>query len=314
MKSNTAVLNIAHRGARAYAPENTLIAFAKALTFACDMVELDVRLSKDGEIVVYHDEHLLRCTDAKAKYPDRGNYQVSDFTVAELSILDAGSWYVEQLSLENEQRQAFLQSLTDAEMVEFVSVSEREFYASGTIKIPTLTEALDLATELGLMVNVELKKTEDGQHLVNTVLQLIKTMNLEDKILISSFEHDLLTKVRQQNKTITTAILVDEPIKAPVTYLRNLKANAYNFGTYHHYKQNGFGTLPGRRYLSQISKIKKSRFGLNVWTCNDPGEMRYLLNAGVTGIISDFPNRVRAELNRYLTDKDSVADTVSADN
>jgi glycerophosphoryl diester phosphodiesterase len=296
LPQETHILNIAHRGARAYAPENTLAAFAKAKAFGCDMVELDVRLSKDGEIMVYHDEHLLRCTDAKAKFPNRSSYQIADFTYQELSLLDAGIWYVEQLMLTAQDRQAFLQSLTDAEIAEFISPSERDGYTSGTIKIPTLAQTLSLANELNLLVNIELKKTDEGAKLVMAVIKLVQKMKLADKILVSSFEHDLLKQVRQQTKQIATAVLTDLPLKAPITYLRKLKANACNLGCYHDYQTSGFGTLSGNRYLAQLRKINKANFGLNIWTCNDPAEMAYLLAAGATGIISDYPNRVTAAL------------------
>ena len=93
-KPPAGVLNIAHRGARAFAPENTLAAFRKAKIFACQMFEIDVRLSKDGALMVHHDEQLTRCTDVKTKFPGRDTYYVWDFIYRELNILDAGSWYI----------------------------------------------------------------------------------------------------------------------------------------------------------------------------------------------------------------------------
>ncbi len=299
--TSTHILNIAHRGARAYAPENTLVAFAKAKTLGCEMFEMDVRLSKDGVVVVYHDEHLTRCTDAKTRFPNRSSYNVADFTYTELSCLDAGSWYIEQLALPSAERQAFLQSLTDAELDEFISASERERYASGDIKIPTLAETLSLAKELNLMVNIELKKQPNGTTgLVEAVLNTIETMKMEGRILISSFEHKLLKQVRQQTKTCATAVLTDPPIKAPLTYLRKLKANAYNIGCYKDYKAKGFGGLPGKRYLAHIDKINKAGFSVNIWTCNDQKEMDCLMSAGASGLISDYPNRVREKIAAYL--------------
>jgi glycerophosphoryl diester phosphodiesterase len=298
--TSTNTLNIAHRGARAYAPENTLVAFAKAKTLGCEMFEMDVRRAKDGVVVVYHDEHLVRCTDAKTKFPYRSNYNVADFTYKELSGLDAGSWYVAQLDLANEGRQAFLQSLTDAETAQFVSPSERALYASGDIRIPTLAETLSLAKELGLMVNIELKNQPDGATgLVGAVLKEVITMKLEAQVLISSFEHGMLRQVRQQTKNIATAILTDTAIKAPITYLRKLKANAYNIGCYKDYKVNGLSSLPGKRYLAHLSKVSKAGFGVNIWTCNDPEEMGHLLATGVTGLISDYPNRVGKKIADY---------------
>lgn len=76
---------IAHRGASAYYPENTMISFEGAIAMGADMVELDVQLSRDGEVVVFHDEKLSRCTNNKGK--------VSDYSLVELKKLDAGSWF-----------------------------------------------------------------------------------------------------------------------------------------------------------------------------------------------------------------------------
>ena len=295
--TSTYIFNIAHRGARAYAPENTLVAFAKAKTLGCEMFEMDVRLSKDGVVMVYHDEHLCRCTDANTRFPGLKSYNVAEFTYADLSELDAGSWYIEQLALPSAERQAFLQSLTDVELDEFVSASERERYASGDIKIPTLVETLCLAKELGLMVNIELKKQPDGvTGLVGAVLAVVYDLKMENQILISSFEHELLQQVRQQTKTIPIAVLTDPPIKATITYLRKLKANAYNIACYKDYKSEGFGGLSGKRYLAHLSKVNRAGFEVNIWTCNVQAEMGHLVSAGVSGLISDYPNRVRETL------------------
>src|SRR5262245_14064954 len=91
------VLNIAHRGARALAPENTLEAFAKAAHLCCHMVELDVHLSRDGELIVVHDDDLVRCSNVRDVFPDRAPWFVSDLSTDEIAKLDAGSWYVAEL-------------------------------------------------------------------------------------------------------------------------------------------------------------------------------------------------------------------------
>ena len=78
-------LCIAHRGASSYAPENTFAAFDRALELGVNHVELDVHFSRDGHIVVIHDDTLDRTTDAIGAVADR--------TLAELRGLDAGSWF-----------------------------------------------------------------------------------------------------------------------------------------------------------------------------------------------------------------------------
>jgi len=106
---------IAHRGASAYFPENTLPAFEAAMNMGADMVELDVQLTSDKEVVVFHDEKLSRCTD--------GGGRVSNWSLAGLKKLDAGSWF------------------------------DKKFKNT---RIPTLAEALDLCKNK-IAVNIEIK-------------------------------------------------------------------------------------------------------------------------------------------------------------
>ncbi len=122
------VVSYAHRGASGQAPENTLAAFAHAARLGAQAVELDVRRSLDGHLVVLHDRTLTRTTDVARVYPDRAGHPVELFTLAELRRLDAGSWFDHRFAGE---------------------------------RIPTLTEAMDLlaAYDLGLLLEV---KTPDA--------------------------------------------------------------------------------------------------------------------------------------------------------
>ncbi|PWI19084.1 glycerophosphodiester phosphodiesterase [Streptomyces sp. Act143] len=84
---------IAHRGASAYAPENTLAAVDTAARMGIRWVENDVQRTKDGELVVIHDDSLRRTTDVEEVFPGRSPWKVKDFTAAEIARLDAGSWF-----------------------------------------------------------------------------------------------------------------------------------------------------------------------------------------------------------------------------
>lgn len=84
---------IAHRGASAYAPENTLPAFDLAVALGVDVVETDVQMTRDGQLVCVHDTTLARTTDARRRYPHRAPWSVGDLTLAEVRALDAGSWF-----------------------------------------------------------------------------------------------------------------------------------------------------------------------------------------------------------------------------
>ena len=76
---------IAHRGASAYYPENTLPSFEGAIAMGADMVELDVQLTSDKEVVVFHDEKISRCTNSRGR--------IADYSLAALKKLDAVGWF-----------------------------------------------------------------------------------------------------------------------------------------------------------------------------------------------------------------------------
>lgn len=86
------VTKVAHRGASAYAPENTLAAIHEGIALGGDLIELDVQRTKDGKLVIIHDTSLARTTDVTQVFPDRAPWKVLDFTYAEIQSLDAGSW------------------------------------------------------------------------------------------------------------------------------------------------------------------------------------------------------------------------------
>ncbi|HFD40915.1 MAG TPA: glycerophosphodiester phosphodiesterase, partial [Anaerolineae bacterium] len=94
-RRNKVVVNIAHRGARSLAPENTLVAARKALAVGADLWETDVAVTADGELILFHDDSLVRTTDAERRFPDRAPWTFTTFSLAEIRSLDAGSWFVE---------------------------------------------------------------------------------------------------------------------------------------------------------------------------------------------------------------------------
>ncbi|GAA4238151.1 hydrolase [Actinomadura meridiana] len=87
------ITNVAHRGASAYAPENTIAAFRLAASQHADVFETDVQETKDHALVLIHDTTLGRTTNVEDVYPKRSPWKVSDFTLAEIRRLDAGSWF-----------------------------------------------------------------------------------------------------------------------------------------------------------------------------------------------------------------------------
>lgn len=292
------VLNIAHRGACAFAPENTLESFRKAVDLKCHMIELDVHVSSDGQLIVVHDEDLLRCSDVKTKFPNRKTYFVSDFTAAQIRTLDAGTWFVEELKKPAEKRDRFLQTLKKEEEQKFITPAERELYASGKVRHPTLPEVLAFAKAAKVLVNIE-PKTLPRQYpgLTAAIVKLVESLKMEREVIILSFDHDALVEVRKLTKIIATAALVSDRLHKPGHYVREiLDADAYNPGCYSDYDVFGFNSVNGKLTLGSLRDARAAGLGVNVWTEDDPERMRQLIKAGATGIITNYPSRLHAVL------------------
>ncbi len=144
-----------HRGASAYAPMNTIPAFELAHKQGADGIELDVHRTKDGKIVILHDFSVEGTTN--------GTGDIADMTLAELKLLDAGSWF--DVSFANTQ-------------------------------IPTLEEVF-LAVGRQLFINIEIKSREiESNGLESLVAQLIHSYGMKERVIVSSFNPYVLMRFR----------------------------------------------------------------------------------------------------------------------
>ncbi|HHW48137.1 MAG TPA: glycerophosphodiester phosphodiesterase, partial [Clostridiaceae bacterium] len=158
---------IAHRGAPKHAPENTIAAFRKALELGAEGIELDVHLSADGHLVVIHDEKVDRTSDGKGL--------VKEKTLEELKALDFGSWFSKEFKGET---------------------------------IPTLDEVLELLKSWTGIINIEIKGgSVFYPNIEEKVVRKIEKLKIEEKIIISSFNHYSLVEIKKLNPKIKTGIL-----------------------------------------------------------------------------------------------------------
>ncbi|MDD2695412.1 MAG: glycerophosphodiester phosphodiesterase family protein [Anaerolineales bacterium] len=121
-----------HRGASAYAPENTLAAFELAYAHKADAVELDVNLCKDGHVIVFHDDSVDRLTD--------GHGPVSSFTLAELRLLDAGSHF--SAAFRGERIPALAEVLTALRGKLFINIELKDFHSLTSPLVDKVAELL----------------------------------------------------------------------------------------------------------------------------------------------------------------------------
>jgi glycerophosphoryl diester phosphodiesterase len=228
-----APLVIAHRGASGERPENTLPAYALAVEQRADMIEIDLHLTRDGAIVVTHDESLAGLGGAG---------EIADATLAEVRALDAG----------------------------------------GGEPVPTLAEVLD-RFGAALPFNLELKRGSRGAYpgLEQAALAEVRARGLEARTLFSSFEDDVLRRLRALAPGARIGVLVSP--RAPAGWLERARAVAAE-------AVNPWRGLADRDF---VAAAHAAGLAVHVYTVDREEEMRRLLGLGVDGLFTNFPSRLR---------------------
>ncbi|MBI4567126.1 MAG: hypothetical protein HY719_01870 [Planctomycetes bacterium] len=248
-----AVLNIGHRGASGHAPENTVAAFGLATRMGAPMIELDVQVSRDGHVVVIHDAALERTTT--------GHGRVADHTLEELKALDAGGWFSARFAGE---------------------------------PIPTLREVLVWARGR-VALNIEIKTeavhpTREYGGVESKVVGLLRRCGMRAHVLVSSFNHVAVRRVRRLDGAIPVAVLhVGENDPRP---LQEIVAAA---------PADQFCCALSELTPSLAEKARRWRVPVNVYTVNEPDEMRRAIALGVSGIFTNYPDRLAQVLQRSRT-------------
>ena len=261
-------LNIAHRGARSLAPENTLAAARKALEIGADLWELDVAMTSDGVPFIVHDDTLERTSNVKQVFPDRKPFSNHLFTWDEVQRLDFGLWFV--------ATDPFKQIAAGK-----VPQAEQDSYRGE--KAPTLREALAFTKDHNWRINVEIKDlsgTHGDATVVEEVVALIDEFGMTDRVLISSFNHSYLERAKRANPQIATAALVEKADPDPIALLKRLDAQAYN-------------PRVGAISPAEIGKIRNAGYDVYIWTVNDEATMKQLIAARTSGIFTDFPQLLK---------------------
>ncbi|WP_340009408.1 glycerophosphodiester phosphodiesterase [Paenibacillus sp. FSL K6-0276] len=243
------VYTIAHRGASGYAPENTIPAFELAMDMETDYIELDIQLTKDRVPVVIHDETVNRTTN--------GTGYVKNFTLEEISKLDAGSWF-------NEKYPMFA----------------RDQYAG--LRIPTLEEVFErFGKEVDYMI--EIKDPALNPNIETILNEQIEKYNLSDHVSIHSFSESSLRRFHSINAEIPLYQIVwyNIPVyKIPESYINRVKTYAV-----------GISPNFQRINSSYVAQVKNSGLKVFPYTVNYQVNMDKAVIWGVDGVHTNFPDR-----------------------
>jgi glycerophosphoryl diester phosphodiesterase len=250
-------LHIAHRGGAALAPENTLAAFAPAVArYGTDMIELDVHPTADGEIVVFHDDTLERCTN--------GAGPVQGHTWADLQRLDAGFRFTPDAG------------------------ASHPFRGAG-VAIPRLSEVLTRFPDL--RINLELKAGPRSAAAVSTLLELLRAHDALDRVCLGS-EDDTLGAALHAAAPDACHFF---PAQALTALVMSLKTGAAPVVDPRYRVLDMPFVWQGMRLIDPelLAACAERGLWVNAWTVDSPDEMRYLLHIGVGGIMTDRPDVLR---------------------
>lgn len=253
-------VTVAHRGASGYAPENTLAAVDAADDLGVDWVENDVQRTSDGKLIIMHDTTLNRTTNVEEVFPDRAPWNISDFTLAEIEKLDAGSWF------------------------------NVAFAGEG---VPTLKEYMDRISDNHQNLVMELKSPELYPGIEYQTLRELRREGWLDRghvsrrLVLQSFSADSMKTVHRLRPDITTGFLGTPAVADLPAYAKF--ADQIN---------PSYGTIDAA-YVAAVHAVRgphHRRLEVYTWTVNDGPAAVLVAGMRVDGIITNKPDVVREAL------------------
>lgn len=290
----------AHRGGRDVRPENTLYSYAYAIELGATSIECDMQLTKDGQIVMSHNPILNSdiTRDKNGNYIENNKYDIRLMTVDELKKFDVG--------------------VMDQNCGEYYDLHGKTQFTYDA-KIPTLEELMQLIQSYGdknIVLNIETKSypdpasagyknNADPKKFVEVFNNIVKKYNMEDRVVLQSFDWQTLIEMKKLNPNISTSALWQEQPswgrdseslrryeKKKSPWLGGLDIKDYQGNPVK--AAHAIGADIISPYYTEISKQdvdEAHSLGMKVvpWTVNNEKDMNMLLDMGVDGIISDKP-------------------------
>jgi glycerophosphoryl diester phosphodiesterase len=244
---------IAHRGGGGLGPENTMAVFRRGLAAGANVLEMDLRVTQDGYLVVLHDSTVNRTTD--------GSGIVREMTLAQIKKLDAGfRWTADR--------------------------GQRFPFRNQGITVPTLTEVFEAFPRIPLVI--EIKEKRPG--ICDPLCRMIREYRRTTSTLIASSQMDMLDTFRRFCPQVATSAGPPEALTFYVLSKLGLSSvftpamQALQIPTAYKGKQ-----VATREF---VAAAHRRNLNVEVWTVNDVGVMQQLINAGVDGIMTDYPDRL----------------------
>lgn len=240
--------NVSHRGASGYAPEHTITSYQMGEKMHGDYIEIDLQMTKDGQLIAMHDEKLDRTTD--------GTGLVKDYTLDKIKRLDAGSWFNEA----------------------YPQYAKPEYVG---LQVPTLEEIF-LKFGKNASYYIETKSPNIYPKMEEELLRLVNKYSInKKKLLVQSFSPDSLKIMNELDPSLKLIQLLSYKGNAVITDDEITKIKEY-----------AIGIGPNHTYLNKeyIQKVVNRGLEIHPYTVNFKERMLQLIDWGVTGMFTNFPD------------------------
>ena len=240
------VMNYAHRGASGYFPENTMLAFIEAVEMGCDGIETDVQMTRDGVLVLIHDERVDRTTN--------GSGQIKDYSYAELCRLDAGLWY-------------------------------GAGFAGAKIPTAEELLLLARNTGIGLDFEIK-NGVIQYKGIEEKLIELIYCYGWQERVILSSFNHYSMVHCKEIAPDLKTGILYMEGLYRPSLYARTVRADALHPYLYAVNEEiireaHSEGLLVNAFTINDLATMRRFvRMGVDGIITNYPNRLRPVIGGG----------------------------------
>lgn len=256
---------IAHQGGDGLRPSNTLLAFEHAAALGVDMLEMDIHSTKDGVLVVIHDDTVDRTTD--------GTGRLQDLTFAEVQALDAGyNWPT---------------------LAEAANPDDHVYRGAGAT-IPALEEILAAFPDYPM--TIEIKQAEPS--IAEPFCAMLHAYDMQEQVIVASFSVEAMLEFRETCPDVATSATEDE-VREFFVASRQGKAAEFEADFVAFQVPEKFGNIP---LVTEQFVADAHALGLlvQVWTPNTADEMQRLIDLGVDGIITDYPDVLLGLLGREV--------------
>lgn len=269
---------IAHRGASAYAPENTLAAFEAAADMQADWFELDCHLSQDGEVVIIHDDTLHRTTD--------GTGAVDELSWESLRRLDAGGWFDPKFAGEKlpnlEESLKLAQRRNIGVYIEVKSIDADDGLLEQLVQHAQVGAGTAEEMRERMMRSIEVHGS-DNVELTRKCIDIVRKLRMQDQVVIQSFSPVVCVVALHEAPDLRTEFLGGRSIEEPEKWDMYLQLERA-------IRPAGCNLRHNLVDKDTVDLFHRDGRTVAVWTVDDPQRMRELAEAGVDAIITNKPD------------------------